>query len=74
MEACDGGRTALVVPRGDAEALAAAIERLADEPALRKSMAERALAYVRDAYEYRKCFRYIQDIYESHESVRGWRG
>lgn len=69
MEACDGGKTAIVVPRGDISALANAIESLADNPEQRFAMGEAGRAYVVKTYEYKECFKRIQDIYESHESV-----
>jgi len=66
MEACDGGNTALVVSRDDSSALAGAIERLADSPALRKSIAKRGLDYVRSVYEIGDCFETIEKIYAAH--------
>lgn len=68
-EACGGGRTAIVVPRGDANALADAIEALADDPGRRRAMGMTGREYVLGAYEYNDCFRRIQQIYESHGSV-----
>lgn len=69
MEACDGGSTALVVPRGNSVALADGVERLADSPRLRKKMAQAAEQYVRDCYEVNKCFEGIEVIYATHLDV-----
>lgn len=43
-EVVSDGETALLVPGGDAPELARALERLLDEPALRRGLGERALA------------------------------
>lgn len=64
MEACDGGGTALVVPRSDYGALSYAIERLADDPSLRISMGARGRRYVAAAYEVDACFSKVEDMYE----------
>lgn len=70
MEACDDGATAEVVKRGDAEGLARAIGRLAGDSRRRHEMAEKALGYVRQTYEYHSCFGRIEAIYESNPSIR----
>ena len=70
MEACDDGKTAIVVRRGDDKSLACAVEQLADDPDRRAELSSLGRAYVTQAYEYASCFRRIQDIYESNESVR----
>ncbi len=70
MEACDGGGTAVVVPRGDADALASAIESLANDSNKRKAMSQNGRDYIVKSYEYKKCFAHIRGIYESHKSVR----
>lgn len=72
MEACDDGKTAIVVRRGDYEALANAVEQLADDPERRIELSCLGRAYVTQAYEYTSCFRRIQDIYDSNESVRAY--
>ena len=72
MEACDGGNTAVVCPRGDYEALADAIEMLADDPGTRKEMGKAGRSYVMGAYEFGNCFERVERIYESHPSVKGW--
>jgi glycosyltransferase involved in cell wall biosynthesis len=72
MEACDDGKTAIVVRRGDDEALANAVEQLADDPERRTELSCLGRAYVTQAYEYTSCFRRIQDIYDSNESVRAY--
>lgn len=65
MEACDGGSTALVVPRGDARALATAIEQLADDSERRRLMAQRGREYVGSTYELGACFATVEKIYLS---------
>jgi len=50
-EAIEHGRTGLLVPAGDAAALAAALRRLADDPPLRRRLAAAARARVRDERE-----------------------
>lgn len=72
MEACDGGKTAVVVPRCDCKALADAIEELADDPDRRSAMGTTGRAYVAEAYEYEDCFKRVERIYESHSSVKGF--
>lgn len=64
MEACNGGRTAVIVPRCDSTALAAAIEALADDPAKRTAMGARGREYVEGAYEIEACFRRVEEMYE----------
>ena len=70
MEACNGGKTAVVVPRGDARELADAIESLANDPNRRKAMGEAGRDYVKTAYEYRNCFKKVREIYNCNESIR----
>lgn len=69
MEACNGGKNALVVPRGNAEELAAAIIELADNPRLRASMGAQGRAYVEQAYEVTACFEKVLKIYEDNLAV-----
>lgn len=64
MEACDGGRTAVVTPRRSPEAVASAIEALADDPARRARMGAEGRAYVEREYEIGACFERIGGIYE----------
>ena len=73
MEACDGGKTAVVVHRGDYLDLAHAVEQLADNPDRRSELSRLGRAYVTKTYEYKSCFHKIQDIYDSNESVRVYR-
>lgn len=69
MEACDGGGTALVVPRGDYRALSSAIERLAGDPGLRASMGGRGRSYVAATYEVNACFAKVEEMYERNLGV-----
>ena len=48
------GETGFLYPEGEAEAAAAALCRLADEPDLRRNMGERAGGYVRRRHDARK--------------------
>lgn len=63
MEACDGGRSALVVPRRNPKALADAIETLADDPARMERMRLAERNYAERTYEIRDCFRRVESIY-----------
>ena len=69
MEACDGGRTAMVIPRCDSIALAAAIETLADDPVRRAEMAARGREYVESTYEIGACFRRVEEMYERNRQL-----
>lgn len=67
MEACNGGRTAIVTPRRNPEELARALEALADDPICRARMGANGRAYVEQAYEMNACFnrvkaRYLKDL------------
>ncbi len=66
MEACDGGRTARVVPRGDHAALADAVERLADDAVGRREMGREARLYVERTYEVGACFKRVEDTYRKN--------
>lgn len=70
MEACDGGATAVVVPRGNDSALACAIEDLADDRSRRLSMSERGREYVSSAYEVNSCFKKVEEFYMSNLGAR----
>lgn len=63
MEACDDGRTAFVTPRRDPEAVASALEALADDPEKREFMSAEGRAYVERAYEINACFKRVDEIY-----------
>lgn len=63
-------RSGLLVPREDAPALAAAIERLADDPALRHQLAQGALQRVTDHFSIDRNVRAHEDLYERIISQR----
>ena len=56
--------TGLLVPAEDTDALAAAIERLADDPALRKKLGENGQRIVRETFSAEEMARKIEEIYE----------
>lgn len=64
MEACDGGRTAIVIPRSDYGALANALETLADDPVLREYMGTLGRSYTETTYEVNACFDHVEHIYQ----------
>ena len=66
MEACDNGKTAIVVPREDHHALADALSRLVCDDSLRKRMGAVGRSYVEKEYEVDECFDCIERIYESN--------
>ncbi len=57
------GETGLVVPAGDAEALAAAIRRLLTDPGLRTKMAEAARRRSREEYGVERMLDRFEDVY-----------
>lgn len=59
----DDGRTGLLVPPDNEQALAEAIERLIDDPQLRKAMGEQARALVADRYDWRENAAQMERIY-----------
>lgn len=63
LEACNSGKTSLVVPRGDYSALADAIEELADDSGYRSKLGERGRSYVVNAYEIDSCFKRVESLY-----------
>jgi glycosyltransferase involved in cell wall biosynthesis len=58
------GETGLLVPPGDAPALAAAIARLMDEPALRRAMAEAGPARIREHFDLGQMVGQFLAVYE----------
>lgn len=54
-------QTGLIIPLGDAEALADAVERLAEDPAFAKALADRAYEYVTQTYSEQKTLSCIED-------------
>lgn len=59
----DNGLTGLLVPVRDAEALAAAIGRLLDDPARRKAMGKAALARAEEHFDERRVVDLVLDTY-----------
>jgi D-inositol-3-phosphate glycosyltransferase len=57
------GRTGLLVPPHDPEAVTAAIQRLLDNPSLRVRMGEEAVARVRQAFTWSQVARSTLDVY-----------
>jgi glycosyltransferase involved in cell wall biosynthesis len=66
------GDTALLVPPADAEALAAALERVACSPSLREDLSRRAREESRK-YDVRACVAAMQDLYDDVLAGRGAR-
>lgn len=66
MEACDDGKSALVVERNDPELLCDALEFLFDRPDVREEMAVYAREYVRGVFGLDKCFDKVETIYRKH--------
>jgi glycosyltransferase involved in cell wall biosynthesis len=62
-EYVDDGRTGLLVPEGDASALAAAIVRLLRDRALAATLAEAAISHVAQ-WDVRRCTATLDDLYE----------
>lgn len=66
MEACDGGRTALVVRRNDVSALASSLEFLAAAPTERAKMGVSGRQYVSETYEIHDCFQRVGEMYQKN--------
>ena len=62
-EATNPGESSIVVSRKDARALADAIEKLHDDPNLRKKMGENGRKYISNNYEIDDCFRNVENIF-----------
>ena len=52
------------MPAGDADALAAGLARLAEDPGLRERMGERARAHVRERFAVERLLGDIDSLYE----------
>ncbi|WNG20712.1 glycosyltransferase family 4 protein [Cystobacter fuscus] len=63
VDCLEDGRDALLVPPRDAHALAGAIGRMLDDPALRERLARTALSEVRQLDSWQAVGRRIQDVY-----------
>jgi glycosyltransferase involved in cell wall biosynthesis len=59
----DHGRTGLLVPVRDAEALAGAVASLAERHELREAMGRAAIAKAREEFDQRRCIERTLDVY-----------
>ncbi len=69
MELLDDGASALLSAPDDAAALAAAIARLAKDPALRERLGAKAEARVRKEFDYRESTRFLAAMLERTASA-----
>lgn len=65
-ELVEDGRTGLLVEPGDAEGLAAAISRLASDPALARRLGERGREKVGAEFELESCTRQLLELIDRH--------
>jgi type III pantothenate kinase len=72
-EAVRHGETGLLVPPGDAEALAGAIGRLLDDPAARRALARRARAEAEHRFGWDACVAAHEELYRSALAAAGGR-
>jgi glycosyltransferase involved in cell wall biosynthesis len=63
-ELIDEGKTGLLVPPGDSGALAAAIRRLLDDPALRERMGKRARERAQERFTVARHVASVQAVYD----------
>ena len=70
MEACNGGKSAVVVPRRDARAIADQVEALYDQPEHRAKLAAIASSYARSTYELNACFDIVDNAYGRAVAIR----
>lgn len=66
MEATKPGETSIVVPRGDAHAIAEALRSLYAHPDKRIGMGEKGIAYVAEHYELHRCFERIEALFRQY--------
>jgi glycosyltransferase involved in cell wall biosynthesis len=59
-------RTGLLVPVRDAEALAAAVARLAEQPERREAMGRAASHKAREEFDQRRCIERTLEVYREH--------
>lgn len=62
-EAVDDGHTGLLVPPGDAQALAGALRRLVEDVPLRRRLAENARRFALDSFSWDRCLSAHEEIY-----------
>lgn len=67
----DDGRSGLLIPVGDTLALAAAVQKLADDPTLRQSMAEAAYRKARSEFDERMIVATVLDVYRRQCQRKG---
>lgn len=65
VDIVEDGRTGLLVPPGDAHALAAAIERLAADPSLRRRLAREGRAHAASAFSWNTIIDRLTGLYRS---------
>ena len=68
-ELAEHERTALLVPPGDAEALAAAIERLVIDEGLRRELGETARKRCVESYSYERMLDRMENIYRNVSGI-----
>lgn len=64
--------TGLVCPEGDAEAIAAALQRLASDGELRQRLSRNAMSFARKEFNAQKLVHRMEDIYRSVAKNRGF--
>ena len=72
-EIVEDGRTGLLIPAGDAEALARAIRELADDPARAAAMAAAGRARALEEFSQERCTDRIEAIYRAALEAAGSR-
>ncbi len=65
------GQTGVLVPKGDASALAGAIQRLLEDPQQRIEMARRARERVEEAFDIHQVAKQVLEVYASQLAARG---
>lgn len=65
-EILEDGKSGLLFRTGDPDALAAALFRVLDDPALARSLVEAGRSRVRDAFDRSRYAREMQEVYERH--------
>jgi glycosyltransferase involved in cell wall biosynthesis len=73
-EYVEDGRTGILVPRGDAKELAAAISRVIDDPMLARAMGEAGRRRVLERFTWEASARHVADLIESVSGAQGSQG